>query len=208
MTWVFDSYLLWVPRPLIAVVIAAAALGAYLRGVWLRRRGRPHPWLTVAFECGLVLSVLTVLAVTLHPREGGGRPRQFAPYPTGRRDHVTDPDLREAESLANLVMLVPVGLFLGLLRPHLVRGRRALAVVAVIPIVPEILQYALPLGRVAAVEDVELGICGTAAGLALGSVLAATARRRPRRLATWTCASCTSGSETTCLHGSSPTRRG
>lgn len=210
MTWVVENYLLNLPRGVLQTVPLVSLLAAVARLLWLRHRRVPGAFRLVALEAAMVAAVLVVLALTLHPREGGAgdRVRQLDPYITGRRTHVGHPELRQAESLANLAMLVPFGFLLGLRKPSLLRGGRALAVVVAVPLVPELLQYLLPLGRVAALEDVELGVCGTAFGLGLGGVIGALAQRRARRLTPWTCASCTAASATICLLDSCPTRRG
>jgi hypothetical protein len=215
MNWVLDNYVLVVPPFVLLASLTLALLSAGVGYVRRVRSGAPRPVMTALLEAGLVLMAAAVLAVTLDPRHGDGPARMLDLSVTGRRVHVGHPERQAAERLANLVMLLPPALLAGLRWPRLTYGRRAAVTALGLPLIPEILQFVLPNGRVAALEDAMLGVCGTAAGLTLSRGLrgltrrmtvARAARQRARTLAAWTCTSCPSESETICLRDSCPTR--
>ena len=97
----------------------------------------------------MVASVALILA-TLRPRPGDGAQLCIAcgPHPA-------------VDALVHVLLFVPIGAGLALLG---VRVLPALALGGAVAIIVEALQFALPLGRVAAIVDLAMSIAGTAIG--------------------------------------------
>jgi VanZ family protein len=161
-----------------APTVAAVTLGLALHGL---RRGRPpaEAWGRALLDGALVGSGLLLVLGTLSSR-GGGRPVDLRPL------HELGPVLagsagreRTWWAAANLALFAPLGALLPL-RVRAVDGWfRALAACAALSALVEALQFALGIGRTAAVDDVLVN----AAGGLLGYAGLAAARRlaRPRR---------------------------
>ncbi len=115
----------------------------------------------------LVASIVGVLAVTLFPTPAGGLARSVEWLPFTDLESAA----RRAQVLANIALTTPTGV----LAAWTLTGKKLWSVVArfsLLPLVIELTQFTLPIGRVAATEDVILG--------ALGILLGATAQRFTR----------------------------
>ena len=150
--------------------------GAGLR-VRLRPREQPGPrqparsgWLVVLFGVYLVLLVWIVLWKLEVPYIGGGGLRhiKLVPFVSTAEDGASEP----LEVIANVVLFVPFGVYLGLIAPSWPRWRLG-GVVAGTSLLFEVTQWVLSVGSC----DITDLIVNTAGGLA-GLGLLALARRR------------------------------
>ncbi|MFC3686913.1 VanZ family protein [Aquipuribacter hungaricus] len=159
-----------VPALLVAVLVAWAASGPLGRAMGARRLA----------AAALVLACLGPLALTLGPQlplelgSGRGCVSHVRPYRWWGQG---------GEEVANLLLLVP----LGLLAPLLLRARAAVPLLVLgagFPWAVELTQYLLPwLGRECDLTDVALNGLGLAAGTAAGVLLVLVRRLRRRRTA-------------------------
>ena len=136
---------------------------------------------TVVARVGIVLYLLVPAVLTLAPRRPDAGARDFeravdaiTTWLTAGRVEVSQVEL---EVLANVLLLVPLGLLLAFAAPRLPLSL-LLAVAALLSLSIETLQYLLLPGRVATLVDV----LANTGGAAIGLVLAADLRRG---LAAW-----------------------
>ena len=172
--------------PLFLPALAVAALLGLVMSRWLAARlgcSPLHAWILVV-SLGIVLAAtLTPLRAALDEGPTGPKPCDlsrlwFAPL---------DVYLRPGDIPGNVLMFIPLGLFLGLLPAS--RGRGPLIVGALLlPVAIEATQLAATaLDRACQSGDVVDNLAGLIAGLLVGSVAAAiggaisawSARRRP-----------------------------
>ncbi|MFE5672742.1 VanZ family protein [Agromyces sp. NPDC056523] len=141
------------------------------------RRASPagvHGWLIGLFVVYLVLLVWVVLWKLQMPYVGEGELRhaKLVPFAPTAEDGASEP----AEVVANVLLFVPFGIYLGLLAPSW-RSSRLAGVSAGSSLALETVQYALAIGS-ADVTDV---VANTAGGLAgLGLIVVARRRLRER----------------------------
>jgi len=127
-------------------------------------------WLVVLFGVYLVLLVWLVLWKLEVPYVGGGALRhiKLVPFAPTAEDGASDP----FEVMANVVLFVPFGLYLGLVAPSW-RWRKVAGVVTGTSMLFEVTQWVLSVGSC----DITDVVVNTAGGLA-GLGLLALARRR------------------------------
>ena len=149
---------------------------------------RPGRRVTVAARAALLGVLLAAVVVTLSPdapvRELFSFHEWLARVVRRATLGRTEVSVREAESLANVLLFVPIGLLLRLALPQLLSS--ALLVLATAGSLGiEVVQYALLPGRTPSVADVLFNGGGAAIGLVLGvdaqRLVARRGRRRSRR---------------------------
>lgn len=167
--------LLVVGAPTVAAVVLALAIRR------LRRRRPPaEAWRGALLDGALVGSCLVVLFATLSSR-GGGRSVDLRPL------HELGPVLggragreRTWWAVANLALFAPLGALLPLHLRALDGWMRTLAACAALAALVEGLQFALGIGRTAAVDDVLVNATGGLLGYAgLAAARGLWRRRRP-----------------------------
>jgi glycopeptide antibiotics resistance protein len=152
-----------------AVILAVALVGVpigIVTTVWLARRrvtgGRPRGWAWRASiaEVGLVLGTLPWVWMIMEPTSGSGG-LQLVPF----RDlgAVLTGEDSVVQVIGNLLVFAAAGFFLPI-RFRLARPVFVPAVVALVAgggsLILEVVQLALPLGRVASVDDILLNAAG------------------------------------------------
>lgn len=132
--------------------------------IWLRYRRR-HGVQAAVFRTLLVASLTGVVALTLRPSLGTpSHVFELIPF-TG-----LDSDAQKAQILANFVLMMPTGAFTALAYSH-VRIGRLIPLLVALPLVIEVAQFVLPIGRVCATEDMLVGAASISTGALLGRLL-------------------------------------
>lgn len=141
---------------LMAVLLAIPLALLYFA---LRRRSCNSVRQTV-LELLLLLTVVSVFAVTLLPAPAeSARAVEWVPF--------TDlsSSARRTQIVLNAALLAPSGFLAALALPRrLLAGARLLWTALALPVLVEVAQLILPLGRVSAVEDVIMGTIGFLTG--------------------------------------------
>ena len=126
-------------------------------------RGRGHHWLVAMFVVYLLLLAWIVLWKLEVPFVGDGTGRQVKLVPFVATAHAGPS--APFEVLANVLLFVPFGVYLGLLAP-LARWWRLAGLIAGVSVVLELVQYVLAVGR-SDLSDVVTNTAGGVLGLAL-----------------------------------------
>ncbi|OFI39256.1 teicoplanin resistance protein VanZ [Arthrobacter sp. SW1] len=139
--------------------------------------GAARRWLQTAFAAYLVALGFVVFL----PAREAGAVTGFVGVIAGWLTYLGmpfDPAVTVVEFLANIVLFVPFGLCLRLLRPAAVAWRITLTGTAASVLI-ELVQLVIP-GRVTALSDVIANTAGALAGVAAAGLLAFLARQRNR----------------------------
>jgi glycopeptide antibiotics resistance protein len=145
-----------------------AALAVVVVGVRVRT-ARGEPTVLAAIDAlvlgGLLLAVASTLTFTLVPQPdgpGGAHSWNLVPFASTSRIAASSVDALVAVRilLGNVLLFVPVGFFVALYRRSSHPLRSALVASLGLSLVVEVTQAALPLGRVANVDDVILNVAG------------------------------------------------
>ncbi len=153
---------------LIAILVAAPLC----LGLLMMRRRQRAPMARSLSEALLLISVVAVLAVTLLPAVGPPeRSVEWIPF--------TDltSSARRTQVVLNLALLFPTGILLVIALPTTRSLTRVLSAALGLPLLIEITQATLPLGRVASTEDLILGSTGLLLGGLSSLSVASTADR-------------------------------
>ena len=171
------------PAPLLA--LGGSILGAFILALGLRalRRGRPPPeaWSTAAIDGILVGAAALVGLATLTSR-GRGSGVDLSPFHEIAAV-LADPSPRDPATwrlVGNLALFAPFGALLPLRWRPVDGWGRVLVACAAASIAIEGLQFALRIGRTAALDDVLLNAAGGGLGYALLALARGLVRWRGR----------------------------
>lgn len=172
------------PAPLLALGGPTLAVLILTFGLRALRRGRPplEAWSIATIDALLVGAAALVGLATLTSRGGGGSGVDPSPF----HEIATvlgDPSLRDPGTwrlIGNLALLAPFGALLPLRWRALDGWGRVLVACAATSVAIEGLQFALGIGRTAAVDDVLLNTAGGGLGYALLALARALVRWRGR----------------------------
>ena len=157
--------------PLGSLLVAAAT--AVLS--WVRyRRGVPlgRALARSALDVLAVASVLSIMVLTLPPSIEAGRTLDLVPFrDVGRHTART-------QMLANVVMFVPLGLFVPARVRRLDHPAAIVLFAAALSVGIEVLQFAFDLGRQTSITDVILNTAGAGIGYALLAATRAVIKER------------------------------
>ena len=168
------------------MLIPAAMLWVGL-ALWRRRRQR-NPMSTglaawISFlDAAIAWTILGMLVVAFYGyNEGAARKLQLIPLQEFfTLDDGNDPYGGLGLLVGNVMLYVPIGLLVALRVPRWTLGQIAIGAAAASAVI-ETLQYILPSGRVASVDDLILNVAGATLGALLAAGLARVAGSRRGR---------------------------
>ena len=147
--------------PLIPLGLAAVVLVTFILGSIRTRRGRPR---REAFTSAMLdvlagASLISVLVLTLPRSIEAHRSMEVIPFRESFHDST-----RTAETVANVILFVPLGIFAPACWANIDRWRRVLLGAVTLSLAIEVAQFLLKLGRQASITDVILNTVGAAIG--------------------------------------------
>ena len=150
--------------PLIPLGLAAVAIVTLALGSLRIKRGRPkrEAFTTALLDVLVGASLLAVLVLTLPPSIEARRSIELIPFRQSFHDST-----RTAETVANILLFVPLGIFTPARWATLDRWRSVLVGALGFSVTIEAAQFLLKLGRQASITDVVLNTVGAALGYSL-----------------------------------------
>jgi hypothetical protein len=159
--------------PLIPIGIAAVVMAIVGVGTFRRRRGmaRRDAFASAALDVLLGASLLSIAILTLPPSIEGERSIEMIPFHGAFHTSTTT-----AETVANVLLFIPLGVFAPARWPILDRWWRVVASALGLSLLIEAAQFVFALGRQSSFTDVILNTTGAAVGYVLLRVMRAVRR--------------------------------